>query len=103
MFSFSNLDTSEFQSRGSNTLATIRASVISAIDTKAAHRSKKMTKIKVIAMHKMVASIEKKIMHRRMDFWLPFRVQMAKKSISRYEEVKTTEVEAPKSPFNRND
>ena len=74
MFSFNNLDTSEFQSRGSNTLATMRASIISAIDTKAAKQSKKVSKIKSLALHKMVSSIEKKIMHRRMDFWLPFRV-----------------------------
>ena len=39
-----------------------------------------MSKIKEIAILKMVASVEKKIMHRRMDFWLPFRVQTARKS-----------------------
>jgi hypothetical protein len=50
-----------------------------------------MSKAKVIAVHKLVGAIEKKVMNRRLDFWLPFRFQTAKKSVARYEEVKTVD------------
>ena len=85
MFSFTN--TNDFENR-CNTMATIRASVISAIDQKLEIHQKKLSKTKILALSKLAGIVEKKIMLRKMDFWLPLRVHTAnRKSTTKYEDV----------------
>jgi hypothetical protein len=58
----------------------LKASVLSACTIIEQNQIKTISKTKLLAFSKLVGAIEKKIMLRKMDFWLPLRVHCAGKS-----------------------
>jgi len=72
MFDFSDIN--DFKG---NTRATIKASLIGAIDSFHSNERTKLSKNKLLAFSKLVGTLEKKIMMKKIDFWLPLRVHCA--------------------------
>jgi len=73
MFNFSNDD---FETKG-NALATLKASVLSAFSNQAEKEEKRITKNRMLGFSKLVGTIEKNILLKKIDFWLPLRVHCA--------------------------
>jgi hypothetical protein len=70
MFNFSNDD---FETKG-NALATLKASVLSAFSNQAEKEKKRISKNRMLGFSKLVGTIEKNILLKKIDFWLPLRV-----------------------------